>query len=354
MVNLKNLISHVKRNCNISDAKYWGFYSMCGLLLRLRDLYRFERVMRPWEKFQQEEISDWLSEREDLWKELEDEDFENIMIGDNAYGLFDLEEINAVLEKERLIYGAGYGVYMKPSFFLADLLYKRNMEGHIVYIAGSEYVRDLSYSPAMFQNGIIFARMDATRHLLWEKFEELKAKRSKSSLAFAFSKYGLTPEDEPSEDTYRRISLVALSEVETYIHHEIGEAFEGEKLGDEWEDLLIDFSSRKAELFVRSVKDLLSDTSEKGMIKHIIEKKKEGSLGFYTVFLGGYQKLLFPEIKDAVEDFVKSGDWGIVEDVRIEGYKRALRCAERLISLKRDKTSISEYIEQEILDRKKA
>jgi hypothetical protein len=238
LVNLKNLISHVKRNCNISDAKYWGFYSMCGLLLRLRDLYRFERVMRPWEKFQQEEISDWLSEREDLWKELEDEDFENIMIEDNAYGLFDLEEINAVLEKERLIYGAGYGVYMKPSFFLADLLYKRNMEGHIVYIAGSEYVRDLSYSPAMFQNGIIFARMDATRHLLWEKFEELKAKRSKSSLAFAFSKYGLTPEDEPSEDTYRRISLVALSEVETYIHHEIGEAFEGEKLGDEWEDLL--------------------------------------------------------------------------------------------------------------------
>jgi hypothetical protein len=228
------------------------------------------------------------------------------------------------------------------------------MEGHVVYIAGSEYVRDLSYSPAMFQNGIIFARMDATRHLLWEKFEELKAKSSKSSLAFAFSKYGLTPEDEPSEDTYRRISLVALSEVETYIHHEIGEAFEGEKLGDEWEDLLIDFSSRKAELFVRSVKDLLSDTSEKGMIKHIIEKKKEGSLGFYTVFLGGYQKLLFPEIKDAVEDFVKSGDWGIVEDVRIEGYKRALRCAERLISLKRDKTSISEYIEQEILDRKKA
>jgi hypothetical protein len=354
LVNLKNLISHVKRNCNISDAKYWGFYSMCGLLLRLRDLYRFERVMRPWEKFQQEEISDWLSEREDLWKELEDEDFENIMIGDNAYGLFDLEEINAVLEKERLIYGAGYGVYMKPSFFLADLLYKRNIEGHIVYIAGSEYVRDLSYSPAMFQNGIIFARMDATRHLLWEKFEELKAKSSKSSLAFAFSKYGLTPEDEPSEDTYRRISLVALSEVETYIHHEIGEAFEGEKLGDEWEDLLIDFSSRKAELFVRSVKDLLSDTSEKGMIKHIIEKKKEGSLGFYTVFLGGYQKLLFPEIKDAVEDFVKSGDWGIVEDVRIKGYKRALRCAERLISLKRDKTSISEYIEQEILDRKKA
>jgi hypothetical protein len=132
LVNLKNLISHVKRNCNISDAKYWGFYSMCGLLLRLRDLYRFERVMRPWEKFQQEEISDWLSEREDLWKKLEDEDFENIMIGDNTYGLFDLEEINAVLEKERLIYGAGYGVHMKPSFFL-QLLYKETWRATLLH-----------------------------------------------------------------------------------------------------------------------------------------------------------------------------------------------------------------------------
>jgi len=204
LVNLKNLISHVKRNCNISDAKYWGSYSICGLLLRLRDLYCFERAMRPWEKLQQEEISDWLSERESLWKELEDKDFENITIGKDVYGPFEVERINAVLEKERLIYGAGYGVYMKPSFFLADLLDKKNMDGHIVYIAGSEYVRDLSYFSAMFQNGNIFARMDATRHLLWERFEELRAGSSKISLAFAFSKYGLTPKDELSEDTYRK------------------------------------------------------------------------------------------------------------------------------------------------------
>jgi hypothetical protein len=354
LVNLENLISQVKKNCNVSDAKFWGLYSICGLLLRLRDLYLFERALRPWEKFQQEEISDWLSEREDLWKELEEKEFENIFIGEDVHGPFEVERINAILEKKNLIYGAGYGVYMKPSFFLADLLYKRNVEGYVVYIAGTEYVRDLSYSPAMLQNGIILARVDTTRHLLWEKFEELRAGSSKNSLTFAFSKYGITPEDELSEDTYRKISHVALSEVETYIHHEIGEALEGDKIGDEWEDLLIDFSSRKTELFVRSVKDLLSDTSEKGMIKHIIEKKKEGSLGFYIVFLGGYRKLLFPEIKDAVEDFIKLGDWGIIEDVRIEGYKRALRCAEKLISLKQDKDGISEYIEQELLDRKKA
>ena len=354
MVNLENLISQVKKNCNISDAKFWGFYSICGLLLRLKDLYCFERALRPWAKFQKEEISDWLSEREDLWKELEEKEFENINIEDDVYSPFEVERINAILEKKNFIYGAGYGVYMKPSFFLADLLYKRNVEGHVVYITGTEYVRDISYSPAMLQNGVIIARVDATTHFLWEKFEELKAGSSKNSLIFAFLKYGVTPKNELSEDTYRKISLIALSEVETYIHHEVGEAYEGKKFGGKWEDLLIDFSNHKAELFVRSVKDLLSDTSEKGMIKHIIKEKKEGSLGFYIVFLGGYRKLLFPEIKDAVEDFIKSGDWSIVEDVRIEGYKRTLRCAERLISLKNDKDGISEYIEQELLDRKKA
>jgi hypothetical protein len=353
LVNLKSLISQIKRNCNISDAKFWGAYSMCSLLLRLRELYIFENDIRPWEKIQQENISDWLSERENLWKELQERDFEDINIGDDVYGPFEAERINAVLEKENLIYSAGYGVYMKPSFFLADLLYKKNLEDYVVYIAGREYVRDLSYSPAMLQNGIIFARVDTTRHLFWEKFEELRVKSSKSSLAFAFSNYGITPEEELSEDLYRRMFQVALSEVETYIHHEVGEAFEGVRLGEGWEDLLLDFSSRKAELFARGIKDLLSDTSEKGMIRHIIENRKEGSLGFYIVFLGGYRRLLFPEIREAFEDFVESRDWRPIEDARNAGYTRAVRYAERLLYIKKekpDRAELSEYIEQEILN----
>jgi hypothetical protein len=52
-INLHALITSIKRNCNISDAKYWGFYSLCGLLLRLRELYRSEKGMRPWERVNQ-------------------------------------------------------------------------------------------------------------------------------------------------------------------------------------------------------------------------------------------------------------------------------------------------------------
>ncbi len=355
MIDLKTLLSSVKRNCNISDAKYWGYYSLCGLLLRLRELYRSEKGLRPWERINQEEISEWISERENLWQKLEGKGFEDINTGEQVYGPFEVERINAALEKENLLYGAGYGIHMKPSFFLADLLSKKKVEGHVVYIAGHEYARDLAHYPATLQDGVIFARVDTTRQLLWEKFEEMRLKGPKGSLAFAFSRYGIKPEDEPSEDLYRQMFQVASAEVETYIYHELGEAFEATRLGDEWEGLLIDFSGTKIEVFARGVKDLLSDTAEGGMIRHIIENRKEGSLGFYIVFLGGYRRPLFHEIVNAFEGFVESGDWGLIEDARKAGYEKAEVCAERLLSLrreKRDQVGISEYIDKEILNSK--
>ncbi|MFH0933075.1 MAG: hypothetical protein V1832_02000 [Nitrospirota bacterium] len=357
MIDLKALISSVKKNCTVSDATYWGYYSLCGLLLRLRELYRSERGLRPWERINQEEISEWISERENLWKELEGKGFEDIITGEQVYDPFEVERINAVLEKENLLYSAGYGIHMKPSFFLADLLSKKKVEGHVVYIAGHEYARDLAHYPATLQDGIIFARVDTTRHLLWEKFEELRLRGPKGSLAFAFSRYGIKPEDESSEDLYRRMFQVAFAEVETYIYHELGEAFEATRLGGEWDDLLVDFSGTKIEVFARGVKDLLSDTAETGMIRHIIENRKEGSLGFYIVFLGGYRKPLFPEIIKAFEGFVESGDWGLIEDARKAGYGKAEVCAERLLSFrreKRDQACISEYIDKELLSSKKS
>ncbi len=356
LIDLNTLISSVKRNCNISDAQYWGYYSICGLLLRLRELYRFENGIKLWERINHAEISDWISEREVLWKELEDKNFKDIIIDGNVYSPFEVEKINTELEENNLVYGAGYGIRMKPSFFLADLISKKTVNGHVVYIAGSEYARDLAYYPATLQDRVIYARSDTTKVLLWEKFEELGARGPKSPVTFAFSKYSVTPEDKPTENIDRKVSEIALSEVETYIHHEIGEAFEGKKLGEAWDNLLIDFSGSKAEFFARGVKDLLSDTSERGMIKYIIENKKEGSLGFYIVFLSGYRKLLFPEIVKVFENFKESGDWGLIEDTREIGYERAKGCAERLLSLnkeKPDKAWVSEYIEKEMLGRRK-
>lgn len=352
MIDIQTLTSQVKRNCNISDAKYWGSYSLCGLLLRLRELYRAEKGIKPWENIQQKDIGEWIAERENLWRELEHKNFEDIAVNGNVYGPFEVEKINAELEKEGLIYGAGLGVHMKPSFFLADIISKETVDGFTVYLAGNEYARDLSDYPAMLQDRSIFVRVDTTKLLLWQRFEEMRCKKFKGALAFAFSKYGIVPEEEPSEDVDRRIYQVARSEAETFIHHELGEAFEGEKIGDEWKTFLTSLPDGRAELFARAVKDVMSDTSENGMLKYIIEKRKEGSLGFYIVFLGGLRKVIFPEILNAFQKFVETADWTLIDNARKDGYKKAEGYAERLLSMYRSRTdtpAITESIEKEML-----
>jgi hypothetical protein len=352
MIDIETLTSQIKRNCDISDAKYWGAYSICTLLLKFRELFRSERGVKPWESINQKEIGMWISERETLWNELEGEEFINISINGNLYRPFEVKKINAELEKKGLIYGAGFGVYMKPSFFLADIISQKKWREHDIYIAGNEYVRDLSVYPAMLQDKIIFARIAPTRLLLWEKFDELRSGKPKKSIEFAFLKYGITPDEEPSEDIDKKIYHISHSEVETYIHHELGEAFEGEEIRDEWKSLISDTcSSRRAEFFTRSIKDILSDTSEKGMIRYIIETQKEGSLGFYLVFLTGYRKLLFPEIVEAFQKFTETSEWELVENARRTGYKKAKAYMDRLLSFygKNGKIQLLDYIENNLL-----
>jgi hypothetical protein len=74
MIDIANLAAQVKKNCNISDAKFWGYYSLCGILLRLRELYRIETGLKPHEKIRQGDVGAWITDRESLWRELEDKD----------------------------------------------------------------------------------------------------------------------------------------------------------------------------------------------------------------------------------------------------------------------------------------
>ena len=353
MIDIESLSSQVKHNCNISDARHWGYYSLCGLLLRLRELYRSEKGIPLWETMPQEDIGGWIASRENLWRELEDKELTPITMNENVFGPFEIEKINAELEKHGLIYGAGLGLYRKPCFFLADLLSKETMNGFDVYVAGTEYARDLSDHPAMLQGNVVYARVAPTKLLIWTRFEEMRC-RGKSALMFAFANYGIAPEEAPSEDIGRRISLIAHAEAETYIHHEIGEAVEGEKIGAEWKEFLTSLPAGRVELLARAVKDILADTGDNGMLNYIIRKQKAGSLGFYLVFLSGMRKLLFPEMQDAFGLFVGSGDWSLIDHARKAGYRKAYGYMERLLSAYRKYTgekAMADEIEREILSR---
>ncbi|MEW6052191.1 MAG: Sfum_1244 family protein [Nitrospirota bacterium] len=351
MINIDTLAAQIKANCNISDARHWGSYSLCGLLLRLRELYRSEMGIQLWEQIHPEDVGRWITDREALWKTLENKDFGKISFNGNVYDPFEVEAINAELERDRLIYGAGFGIHMKPVFFLADLVAKDRADGLTVYKAGREYARDLSDHPAMLQDMSIFARGEPIRHLIWGKFEEMRCRGSHGALAYAFLKYGITPAEEPSEDTDRKISRVARSELETYIHHELGEASEGKRIGGDWKNLLFLIQNTKTEIFARAVKDILADTSENGMMHYIIRKKKEGSLGFYIVFLGGARKIIFPEILPAFRQFAETGDWELIESARRAGYSNAYEYVDKLLCAyrtRKDDVSLQQAIEREI------
>jgi hypothetical protein len=351
-LDLKRLISQVRTNCDISDAKFWGTYSICGLLLRLREQFRKETGVMPWQEIAKTDIGSWISAREEMWREREGDEYVPLSVCGREYSPFEVEKINASLEGNGIIYGAGLGINMKPSFFLARLVSQRVVEGHDTYVAGDEFVRDLSFYPALLLNDAIFVRRDALTMTLWEKFEEVGQRQHCDALVYAFSLYGISPAEQASEDLYKNIQGISDREVEAYIYHEIGESFEGKRLGAQWKEILAQSQNRRVEFFLRGVKDILSDTSESGMIRHMIEHDERGSLGFYLSFLGGFRKAVFPEIQQAFTDFMETADWSLIEIARKSGYKRAERLASRVLSIHAsldDKTALDDVIEREVI-----
>ncbi len=352
MIDIDYIASQVKHNCNISDAKYWGLYSPCGILLRLRDLYRIENHFRPWEKIRHEKIGKWIDKRERLWQKLDTHDFQHIEIQDRLYQPFDIKGINSILTDHGFVYGAGYGNLLKPVFILARLSKKSWTGNYSIYISGREIARDLSTAPAMIQGNTILARHETMNLFLWEKFEEMKAKKCDGALFHAFSSYGIS-KDADSKFSHKKLeklfSMITREELSIYIYHELGEASQRRVLGRWWKHLLLKMPYGRAESFLRGLKDVLSDTCNSGMLSHIIKNKKAGSLSFFIAFIGGYRQIIFPDILPAYTEFTKTQNWDLIEKARIEGYKKAGDYVRKLKELF-DKGRISpEIIEKEII-----
>lgn len=326
MFDVKSIALQVKHNCNISDAKFWGYYSPCGLLLRMRDLYRIEHNLRPWDPVDNELIKQWIDDREQLWRDIEGLDFHVITMNGKTHTPFDIQNINAVLSRHGYMYSAGYGNRLKPVFMLAELSDTRSLDNFTVLVSGREIARDLSIAPAMNRGKTIFARQETMGLFFWDKFEEMKAMKGQNALHRAFREYGITRDAEyaiTSEKLKDRFTDMINEEISTYIHHELGEASQRKEFGAWWKNLLLKIPHSRAEFFVRSLKDVLADTCPSGMLTHIIKNRKAGSLGFYISLLGGFRKMVFPGMAPAYEEFAKTGNWLLIEKARIEGYKQA-------------------------------
>jgi Family of unknown function (DUF6866) N-terminal domain/Family of unknown function (DUF6866) C-terminal domain len=351
-MNLERLIAQVKLNCDISDARYWGYYSICGLLLRLRELFRSEHSLMPWDSIPEKEIAEWISRKERSWEELASEDFHPIEIDGIVYEPFEVYEINSVIRRFGLVYGGGLGGLNKPTFFLARRLSESEKADYHVYYAGTELCRDLSAYVAMLQGRCIFLREERIIELLWEKFHELSGKRFGGALSDAFALYGIGGSEAGSQAMlHERIRDVSSDLSEIFLLHEAGEAYEDEQ-SDEWLGIIRFNKDRWTEFYLRGIKDLLADTSDIGPLREIIEKKKTRLLGFYIALMDGIRKELFPEVIAAFREVSEHEDWLQIEEARHKGYRRAKGLMRDIIALaaRGESDKIRGYLEK----RKKA
>ncbi len=346
ILDLDKLIVQVKHNCNISDAGYWGYYSICGMLLRMRELYRHEHLLKVWDSILNEDILPWISEREALWVELEETSLCDIDIDSNTYSPFEIEKINEFLIDHNLFYSAGYGLFHKPLFSIAQIkLHKMMNEYHIWYL-DKEICRDMGSSIAMVQGKNIFIRLEMLCNLLWEKSQELSTKQNKIHLIESFKAYGIGDKNLSQEEIYNRIEKLSLDLAEMLIIHEYAEALESENKV-EWLDVLQASQDRYTELHIRGIKDLLADFSENGTLNYIYSQRNKSLLGFYLSFLDNLFHKIYPPLFEDIRLFFEKDDWEIIKKLQVKGLKEITEISNQVLEvwkLSQEIHQVSQYL----------
>jgi len=302
---LPPLIAAVQRNCDIADARHAREVTMCTYLLQMRELYCWERKLPLAAQPPKDELANWLTRREARWNELENCEYETLPIGTRRFDPFEADAINRELATHGLVYGAGYGRFHRPHFFLAALERELTRNGSRVRVAGCEYARDLAAVPAALQGDTIYVRREALRRWLWESVELWRARKNGGALARALECWGLEAGDEAA------FERMVEAETETLILHELGEARAAAKLGSAWEDMLGGLEDRRAELLARAVRDNLADCLT--TLPALLERDAQASLHFWFSHLDGMRRELFPALAAAYRDWRDSGSVAALE-----------------------------------------
>jgi len=334
IMNVESLVARVKHNCNVSDARFWGYYSLCGMLIRMRSLYRAERGMMPWEPINRDEIGRWISEREHLWESLENDDYISLEIDKAECDPFDPFDINEKLDDYGLVYGSGYGIFSKPTFFLARPYRVTNAENHRIIITGDELCRDLSSSPAMQQGGVIIIRRLPLFSFIWERLTELRGRRFPGLLHQVFSLYRIDSEGGPSGRLTEAIEKLADDITGILILHELGEA---EWADDAWLEILASAEERELEFQLRAMKDMLADTARSGPLRKIINSRDLKGMYLYMFLLDPYRRKLFPEIQQAFQVLIENSSWDCFEDVFAAIFERVRYLYDEILLAWRDR-----------------
>lgn len=298
---MQSLIEAVQYNCDIADARHGADYGMCTYLLKMRELYRWQRGMSLGAPLGKDDVGDWLTARERRLEALADADFKALPVAGDSLDPFDDEAVNAALCGQGLVYSAGLVNGARESFFLAELEdEKRADDGFVLRISGRELARCLNAPPAMTRGSTIFLRRESLRRFMWEKYESWLWNRPVGAMARAVACY---PFDTSLDEALDRMTAAEMAVIEA---HERGEFDAGQLLGDDWERMLLDVSLTPAELMVRAVRDHLADCLH--TLPLLLQPGNAPSLHLFVANLGAMRKQLFPSLASAYAEWLNSGD----------------------------------------------
>jgi hypothetical protein len=297
---LEGLTQSVQRNCHIADARHGADYTMCVYLMKMREYFRWEKGLGYDARLSKDEIGEWLMQREALWASLSEAEFDPLEIDGELYDPFDSDSVNEALLPHGLVYSGGLGRAARPHFFLGTLMRRERPGEFSILVADRELARDLASPPAMTGGRTIYVRRESLRRLLWEKLENWRWSRLENALGRALRHY---PFDS---DLNGALDAMTDNELDAVQWHEVGECYAAERLGDRWNEMLLDLGHSPAELMARAVRDHLADCTS--TLPRLVEHDRTASIHFYAGNLNGMRKEVFPGLLGAYREWQEGRD----------------------------------------------
>jgi hypothetical protein len=284
------LAAAVQANCDLTDALHAREKSLCTYLLGMREYFRWSERLPLAESPGRGALSEWIARRERDWDRLRDSDAGFVPLP-LAGGIapFDESTVNRALEASGLVYGAGLGLFGAPMFFLAQRAHDASHDGARVIVAGTELARGITAAPATSRGAIVVIRRDALCRWLWTRAESALRGPADSAFALALRAYG-------GADVQAAVEAMADGEAGTLVLHELGELRAAERLGPDWEQMLL-ASDRRTEVVLRAVRDLLADCLI--TLPRLAADAADRSLLFWFASFDGLRRALAPGLAEA-------------------------------------------------------
>ena len=331
---LATTLAAIRANCHISDARHATDYTLCIYLLKMREYFRWEHDLPYHAALPREQLTQWLTQREEQWDALEHMDFEHIPVHGSLHEPFDSAAINRQLNALGYVYSSGYGRNMKPVFFLGELEQRKDYAGYTLLVSGKEYARDLSAPPAMSLDNTIFVRRESLRRMCWEKVEEWRWNQPENAMQQAMQCYDF--DNAPAE----ALDAMTEKELQSVTLHEIGEIEAGKRLGKEWEVMLASMQLSKAELMLRAVRDNLADALS--TLPGLLRDNDPASMHFYMANMNNMRKALFPAFVSAYDNWSISANTQELEQLVDQAVTHWQTIAETCLEINRKNSGSSE------------